>query len=67
MNSPEIFDLKEAASYLRVSTLQLKALAKSGRITYTRVDRLHWRFARRDLDLFLERLTHQAKTAFSQP
>jgi excisionase family DNA binding protein len=64
MNDDEVFDLPGAAKYLGVPTLQLKTLAKSGRVTYCRVDRLHWRFAKRDLDAFLERRTYRAKTVF---
>ena len=64
MNDGEIFDLKEAAAYLGVPPLQMRTLAKSGRITYCRIDRLHWRFAKRDLDSYIERNTHRARTVF---
>jgi excisionase family DNA binding protein len=64
---PEVFDLKGAAAYLGVPTLQLKTVAKSGRITYARIDRRHWRFARRDLDTYIARNTFKAKTVFSSP
>jgi excisionase family DNA binding protein len=64
MNHQEVFNLPEAAKYLGVPTLQLKTLAKSGRITYCRIDRLHWRFAKRDLDAYIARNTYQAKTVF---
>jgi excisionase family DNA binding protein len=60
----EIFDLKGAAKYLGVPTLQLKTLAKAGRITYSRIDRLHWRFVKRDLDAYIARNTFRAKTIF---
>jgi hypothetical protein len=39
-------------------------LAKSGRITYARIDRLHWRFKKRDLDAYITRNTFQAETVF---
>jgi len=60
----EIFNLPEAAAYLGIPTLQLKTLAKSGRITYARIDRLHWRFKKRDLDAYITRNTFQAETVF---
>jgi excisionase family DNA binding protein len=60
--NPEIFDLKGAATYVGVPTLQLKTLAKARRITYSRIDRLHWRFTKRDLDAYIERNTFRAKT-----
>jgi excisionase family DNA binding protein len=62
--NPEIFDLKGAAAYIGVPPLQMRTLAKQGRVTYCRIDRLHWRFAKRDLDAYIERNTHGAKTVF---
>ena len=53
--NPEIFDLKGAAAYLGVRPLQLRTIAKQGRITYSRIDRLHWRFTKRDLDAYIAR------------
>jgi excisionase family DNA binding protein len=64
MNDDEVFDLKGAAKYLGVPTLQLKTLAKRGAVTYARIDRLHWRFAKRDLDAYIARNTFQARTIF---
>jgi excisionase family DNA binding protein len=64
MNHQEIFNLPEEAAYLGIPTLQLKTLAKAGRITYARIDRLHWRFTRRDLDAYIARNTYQATTVF---
>jgi excisionase family DNA binding protein len=64
MNDPEIFDLKGAAAYLGIRPVQMRTLAKQGRITYSRIDRLHWRFAKRDLDSYIARNTFQAKTVF---
>jgi hypothetical protein len=64
MNDPEIFDLTGAAAYLGVSPVQMRTLAKQGRVTYSRIDRLHWRFVKRDLDSFIARNTFQAKTVF---
>jgi hypothetical protein len=64
MNNTEVFDLKGAAAYLGVPPLQMRTLATTGRVTYCRVDRLHWRFLRRDLDAFIQRNTFQARTVF---
>ena len=64
MNDKEVFNLKQAAEYLDVSPLQMRSLAKAGRITYARIDRLHWRFLKRDLDSYIQLNTHQAKTVF---
>jgi excisionase family DNA binding protein len=64
MNNQEIFDLKGAAAYLGIPPLQMRTLAKQNRVTYTRIDRLHWRFTRRDLDAYMARNTYQAKTVF---
>ena len=64
MNDSEIFDLKGAAAYWGVPPLQMRTLAKQGRITYARIDRLHWRFTKRDLDAYIARNTFQAKTVF---
>jgi excisionase family DNA binding protein len=66
MKDPEIFDLKGAAAYLDISALQMRTLAKQGRVTYCRVDRTHWRFTRRDLDAYIARNTFQARTVFDQ-
>jgi excisionase family DNA binding protein len=60
--NPEIFDLKGAATYLGIRPVQMRTLAKQGHVTYCRIDRLHWRFARRDLDAYIARNTFQAKT-----
>jgi excisionase family DNA binding protein len=60
----EKFDLKGGAEYLGIPTLQLRTLAKRGRITYTRLDRTHWRFLKRDLDSYIERNTFRATTVY---
>ena len=60
----EVFNLKQAAEYLDIRPLQLRTLAKSGRITYARIDRLHWRFTKRDIDAYIARHTYQATTVF---
>jgi excisionase family DNA binding protein len=64
MNVSEIFDLKGAAQYLGIRPVQLRTMAKAGRVTYCRVDRLHWRFTKRDLDSYITRNTYQARTVF---
>jgi excisionase family DNA binding protein len=64
VNDKEVFDLKGAAAYLGIRPVQLRTMAKAGKISYARVTRLHWRFTRRDLDSFVERQTHRARTVF---
>jgi excisionase family DNA binding protein len=64
MNDVEVFDLTGAAKYLGVPPLQMRTLAKRGAVTYARIDRLHWRFTKRDLDSYIERNTHRARTVF---
>jgi excisionase family DNA binding protein len=64
--SEEVFDLSGAAKYLGLSNLQTRTLAKAGRITYSRIDRLHWRFTKRDLDAYIARNTFQAKTVHQE-
>jgi excisionase family DNA binding protein len=61
----EVFDLPGAARYLGVSTGQMRTLAKSGRVTYSRIDRLHWRFLKRDLDAYIAANTFQAAAKYS--
>jgi excisionase family DNA binding protein len=65
MKDKEVFNLTEAAAYLGVPPLQMRTLAKTGRVTYARIDRLHWRFAKRDLDAYIARNTYRAKTVFA--
>jgi len=62
--NPEVFDLKGAAAYLGLRPVQLRTMAKAGRISYSRITRLHWRFTKRDLDAYIARRTHQATTVF---
>jgi len=62
----EVFDLTGAARYLDLSNLQTRTLAKAGRATYSRIDRLHWRFMKRDLDSYIARNTFQAKTVYQE-
>jgi excisionase family DNA binding protein len=60
----EVFNLSGAAQYLGIRTFQLRLLAKAGHVTFARLDRTHWRFARRDLDAYITRNTFRAKTLF---
>jgi excisionase family DNA binding protein len=62
----EVFDLPGAAHYLGISKVQMRALAKTGRVTYARIDRLNWRFTNRDLDAYIARNTFRAKTVFER-
>ena len=60
----EVLDLSGAARYLGLSNVQMRILARRGAVTYARIDRLHWRFLRRDLDAYIERNTFRAETVF---
>ena len=42
----------------------MRTLARAGRVTYSRIDRLHWRFAKRDLDAYIARNTFKARSVF---
>jgi len=46
------------------SKVQMRTLARAGRVTYSRIDRLHWRFAKRDLDAYIARNTFKARSVF---
>jgi excisionase family DNA binding protein len=61
-----VFDLSGAAKYLGISKVQMRTLARAGRVTYSRIDRLHWRFAKRDLDAFIQRNTFRAQSVFGE-
>ena len=61
-----VYDPDGASEYLGIPKLQVKTLAKRGKISYCRLDRLHWQFAKRDLDAFLERRTYRAQTVFGE-
>lgn len=60
----EAFDLKGGAEYLGIPPVQLRRLAKRGRITYSRIDRLHWRFTKRDLDAYIAKNAFRATSVF---
>jgi excisionase family DNA binding protein len=64
MKDIEVFNLKQAAEYLGVRPVQLRTMAKAGRVTYSRIDRLHWRFTKHDLDAYIARHTYRATTVF---
>jgi excisionase family DNA binding protein len=59
-------NLKEAAARLGVSQRSLREMCKDGRITYTRIDRLHWSFRLSDIEAFLERHTFEARTVYDK-
>jgi excisionase family DNA binding protein len=59
-------NLKAAAAKLGISTRSLREMCKAGRITYTRVDRLHWLFRLSDIEAFLERNTFRARTPYDK-
>ena len=62
----EVYDLKGAAAYLGLSPVKLRLLCKEGRVTYSRLHRLAWRFRKSDLDSFIARNTFRAETIFGK-
>jgi excisionase family DNA binding protein len=50
---PHLFDLKDAAEYLGMTTRKLKDLCRDKRITHSRPDYRTYRFTREDLDKWL--------------
>ena len=50
MNSDDILDIKDAASYLRMPVSTIYRLAQDGRIPAVRLGK-HWRFMKKDLQL----------------
>ena len=59
-----LLDLTEAAKYLKISNRSLRDLYHRRAITYTRIDRLNWRFKIEDLENYLTRRTVRAKTLY---
>jgi excisionase family DNA binding protein len=60
-----LFDLTEAAEYLKISNRALRDLCKRKAITYIRLDRYNWRFRILDLETYLVRRTVQAKAVYA--
>jgi len=60
-----LFDLTEAAEYLKISNRALRDLCKRKAITYIRLDRYNWRFRISDLETYLVRRTVQAKAVYA--
>jgi len=50
MNSDDILDIKDAASYLRMPVSTIYRLAQDGRVPAVKVGK-HWRFLRKNLQL----------------
>ena len=60
-----LFDLTEAAKYLKISNRALRDLCKRQAVTYIRLDRYNWRFRISDLETYLVRRTVQAKVVYA--
>lgn len=60
-----LFDLTEAAEYLKISNRALRDLCKRKAITYIRLDRYNWRFRISDLETYLVRGTVRAKAVYA--
>jgi len=58
-----LFDLTEAAEYLKISNRALRDLCKRKAITYIRLDRYNCRIL--DLETYLVRRTEQAKAVYA--
>jgi len=50
MNSDDILDIKDAASYLRMPVSTIYRLAQDGKLPAVKVGK-HWRFLRKNLQL----------------
>ena len=55
MTDEAVLTPHEAAEFLHISVESLKRLCREQRITYIKIDRTHWLFAKEDLLAFLER------------
>jgi excisionase family DNA binding protein len=56
-----VYDLSQAAAYLRLSERQLRDLVRHRRITCSRIDYRTFRFRQADLDEFLEAFSVRRK------
>jgi excisionase family DNA binding protein len=67
LNKPKtpIYDLAQAAAYLRLSERQLRDLVRHRRITCSRIDYRTLRFRQADLDEFLEAFSVRRKNYIS--
>jgi excisionase family DNA binding protein len=63
LNKPKtpVYDLSQAAAYLRLSERQLRDLVRDRRITCSRIDYRTFRFRQADLDEFLEAFSVRRK------
>jgi excisionase family DNA binding protein len=66
VNKPEapVYDLSQAAAYLRLSERQLRDLVRHRRITCSRIDYRTFRFRQADLDEFLEAFSVRRKGTY---
>jgi excisionase family DNA binding protein len=60
-----LLDLEGAAAYLGITTRQLRVLCARGVLTYFKLNRKVFRFKQSDLDAFLERRAHRAKSVYA--
>ena len=67
LNEPKtlVYDLAQAAAYLRLSERQLRDLVRHRRITCSRIDYRTFRFRQADLDEFLEAFSVRRKNCIS--
>lgn len=62
MNSDDILDIKDAASYLRMPVSTIYRLAQGGRIPAVKLGK-HWRFLKRNLQLlFIQKGEEHSQT-----
>ena len=66
MDQPQqqIFDLPEAAKYLRMSERALQEACLAQRVSFSKLNYRTWRFTRADLEDFIRRNRRQARTVY---
>lgn len=60
-----LLDLEGSARYLGITTRQLRVLCARGVVTYYKLNRKVFRFRKDDLDEFLARRAHRAKSVYA--
>ena len=60
-----LLDLEGAARYLGITTRVLRGLCARDALTYYKLNRELFRFKQSDLDAFLERRQHRAKSVYA--
>jgi excisionase family DNA binding protein len=64
LESKESYNLEEAAQFLGMKLRALKDACLAKRIRYAKLDRRTWRFARADLNDFINRNTIEPRTPY---